>query len=72
MTSSLQSSLQRLARRGGADKATCDHYDYPVWVSVVGRKQRARCLGCEKVGPVVYEGPLAARRALRANVAHAG
>ena len=60
------SGLQMGARRGAVDKGTCDHYAYPVWVTVVGRKHRARCLGCEAVGPVVYEGPLAARQALRA------
>ena len=68
----MTSSCQMLARRGGADKATCDHYGYPVWVSVVGRKHRARCLGCETVGPVVYEGPLAARWALRGKRPHGG
>ena len=65
------SNCQMLARRGGADKATCDHYGYPVWVSIVGRKLRARCLGCETDGPVVYEGPQDARRALRSMRAHA-
>jgi hypothetical protein len=59
------SGLQMGARRGAMDKATCDHYGYPVWVTVVGRKHRARCLGCEATGPVVCEGPRAARRALR-------
>lgn len=59
------SGLQMCASRGTVDKATCDHFVYPVWVAVVGRKHRARCLGCETAGPVVYEGPLAARRALR-------
>ncbi len=63
------------ARREAVDKATCDHYAYPVWVSVFGQKNwekyRARCLNCEAVGPVVHEGPLAARQALRAGRAHA-
>jgi hypothetical protein len=58
-------ALRMSARRGAVDKATCDHYHYPVWVSVFGPKYRARCLGCQTLGPVVYEGPLAARRALR-------
>jgi hypothetical protein len=65
------SGLQMGARRGTVDKATCDHYAYPVWVSVVGTRHRASCLGCEAVGPVAYEGPLAARQALRVARAHA-
>ena len=64
------SGLQMRARRGAVDKATCEHYAYPVWVSVIGRKHRARCLGCEAVGPVVYTDPRAARQALRAERAH--
>ena len=60
------SGLRMGARRGAADRDTCDHYAYPMWVSVVGQKHRARCLGCETTGPVVYEGPLSARQALRA------
>ena len=61
------SGLQMRARtRGAIDKTTCAHNAYPVWVLVLmGRKYRARCLGCEKVGPVVAEGPKAARQALR-------
>ncbi len=72
----MSSGLGVRARREAADKATCDHYAYPVWVSVSGQKQRekyrARCLGCEAMGPVVYEGPLAARQALRAIGEQAG
>jgi hypothetical protein len=68
----ISSSCRMVARRGGANKATCDHYGYPVWVSVVGGKHRARCLGCETQGSMVYEGPLAARWALRNIMAHAG
>ena len=65
------SELTMSARRGAVDKATCDHYHYPVWVSVFGPKYQARCLGCETLGPVVYEGPLEARRALRVGRMHA-
>jgi hypothetical protein len=65
------SGLEMRARQGAIDKATCDHYNYPIWVSVFGPKYRARCLGCETIGPVAYEGPLAARRALRAGRMHA-
>ena len=66
------SGLQMGARRGAVDEATCDHHAYPVWVTVVGRKYQARCLGCDAVGPAVYEGgPLAARRALRDTWLHA-
>lgn len=63
------SGLQMRAKRGAVDKATCDHYGYPVWVCGFGlknrEKYRARCLNCEAVGPVVHEGPLAARQGLR-------
>ena len=59
------SSLQLSARRQEKDKATCEHHAYPVWVVEFGNKYRARCLGCRSVGPVVNEGPLAARQALR-------
>ena len=59
------SSLQLSARRQEKDKATCEHYGYPVWVVEFGKKYRARCLGCRTVGPVVNDGPLAARQALR-------
>ena len=47
------------------DKAICEHYASPVWVVEFGKKYRARCLECRTVGPVVNEGPLAARQALR-------
>jgi hypothetical protein len=71
----MTSGLQMGARREAADKATCDHYGYPVWVCAFGpnhrEKYRARCLNCEAVGPIVREGPLAARRALREKAAHA-
>lgn len=71
----MTSGLQMGARRGALDKATCDHYGYPVWVCGFGQKNRekyrARCLNCEEVGPVVQEGPLAARQALRAGRAPA-
>ena len=59
------SGLQLRAKRQEINKATCEHYAYPVWVVVRGDKYRARCLGCEAVGPAVNEGPQAARRALR-------
>ena len=59
------SSPQLSARRQEKDKATCEHHAYPVWVVEFGKKCRARCLGCRTVGPVVNEGPLAARQALR-------
>jgi hypothetical protein len=59
------SSLQLSARRQEKDKATCEHYGNPVWVVEFGKKYRARCLGCRTVGPVVNDGPLAARQALR-------
>jgi hypothetical protein len=59
------SGLQLRAKRQEINKATCEHYDYPVWVTVIGKKYRARCLGCEAVGPAVNEGPQAARHALR-------
>jgi hypothetical protein len=59
------SGLQVHAKRKGIDKATCEHRAYPVWVVDTSKKYRARCLGCEAVGPVVNEGPLAARQALR-------
>jgi hypothetical protein len=65
------SGLQMGAKRGAADKDTCDHHAYPVWVTVVGQRYRARCLGCETTGPVAYEGPQAARRALWAARSHA-
>jgi hypothetical protein len=52
------SSLQLSARRQEKDKATCEHHAYPVWVVEFGKK-------CRAVGPVVNEGPLAARQALR-------
>jgi hypothetical protein len=62
----MSSSLQLSARRQEKDKATCEHHAYPVWVVEFGKKKyRARCLGCRSVGPVVNEGPLAARQALR-------
>ena len=64
-----------MTRRGAADKATCDHSGYPVWVCDFGQKNRekyrARCLNCREVGPVVHEGPLVARQALWAGRAHA-
>ena len=60
------SGLRVRATREAVDKNECDHYSYPVWVSVVGNKYRARCLGCETSGPVVREGPRAARQALLA------
>jgi hypothetical protein len=59
------SGLQLRAKRQEINKATCEHYAYPVWVTVIGKKHRARCLGCEAVGPAVDEGPHAARQALR-------
>lgn len=59
------SGLKMRAKRKEIDKAACEHYAYPVWVVVVGNKYQARCLGCETVGPVVNEGPRAARQALR-------
>jgi hypothetical protein len=59
------SGLQLSVKRQQIDKATCRHYAYPVWVTVTGRKYRARCLGCGSMGPVVEEGPQAARQALR-------
>jgi hypothetical protein len=58
------SGLQLRAKRVEIDKATCEHYAYPVWVTVTGQKYRARCLGCEALGPVVNEGPQTARQAL--------
>jgi hypothetical protein len=58
------SGLQLRAKREEIDKATCEHHAYPVWVTLVGKKYRARCLGCGSVGPVVTEGPQAARQAL--------
>ena len=65
----MSSGLKVRARREATDKSTCDHYACPVWVYVIGTKQReksrARCLGCEVLVPVVYEGPLTARQALR-------
>ncbi len=68
----MTSGLQMRARRRAVEKAMCDHYTYPVWVSVFGQKNRekyrARCLNCEAVGPAVHEGPLAARQALRASL----
>ena len=71
----MNSGLQMSARRGAQDKATCGHYGYSVWICSFGQKNRekyrARCLYCEAVGPVVREGPLAARQALRATRAHA-
>ena len=64
-----------MTRRRALDKATCDHSGYPVWVCGFGHesreKYRARCLNCREVGPVVHEGPLAARQALWAGRAHA-
>ena len=59
------SGLQLRAKRQEINQATCEHYAYPVWVVEIGKKYRARCLGCEAVGPVVNEGPHAARQALR-------
>ena len=59
------SGLQLRAKREEIDKETCEHYAYPVWVTVIGQKYRARCLGCEAVGPAVNEGPRSARQALR-------
>ncbi len=59
------SGLGLSARRQEKDKATCEHYANPVWVVEFGKKYRARCLGCRTVGPVVNDGPLAARQALR-------
>jgi hypothetical protein len=44
------SGLQMGARRGTVDKATCDHYAYPVWVSVVGTRHRASCWGARRWG----------------------
>lgn len=71
----MTSGRQMRAKRGAVDKATCDHYGYPVWVCGFGpknrEKYRAHCLNCEAVGPVVHEGPMAARQALRAGGAHA-
>lgn len=50
----MSSGLEVCERREATDKATCDHYAYPVWVSVVGPRQRekywARCKGCEAAG----------------------
>ena len=64
-----------MTRRGALDKAACDHSGSPVWVCDFGYKNRgkyrARCLNCREVGPVVHEGPLAARQALLAGRAHA-
>ena len=72
----MSSGLKVRARREATDKSTCDHYACHVWVYVIGPKQRekyrARCLGCEVLGPVVYEGPLAARQALREMSSQAG
>jgi hypothetical protein len=72
----MSSALKVRARREATDKSTCDHYACHVWVYVIGPKQRekyrARCLGCEVLGPVVYEGPLAARQALRDMSSQAG
>jgi hypothetical protein len=59
------SGLQLRAKRQEIDKERCEHYTYPVWVTVTGQKYRARCLGCEAVGSAVNEGPQAARQALR-------
>lgn len=71
----MTSGLQMSVKRGAVDEATCAHYGYPVWVSAFGQKNRekyrARCLNCGSVGPVVREGPMVARRALRAGRAHA-
>jgi hypothetical protein len=58
-------SLHLSARRQEKDKAICEHHSYPVWVVEFGKKKyRARCLGCQTVGPVVIEGPWAAEQAL--------
>jgi hypothetical protein len=59
------SGLQLRAKRQEINNATCEHYTYPVWVTLIGKEYRARCLGCEAVGPAVNEGPQAARQALR-------
>jgi len=64
------SGLKMRAKRNEIDKDTCEHHAYPVWVAVVGNKYRARCLGCEKLGPVVHEGPQAARQVLRTRRLH--
>jgi hypothetical protein len=42
----------------------CDHYDHPIWMMVVGAKYQARCTGCNKVGPIVNEGPWVAQQDL--------
>ena len=42
----------------------CNHYDHPIWMMVVGEKYQARCMGCEKVGPIVNEDPWIAQQAL--------
>ena len=57
------SGLQLRAKRQEINKGTCEHYAYPIWVTVIGKKYRARCLGCGSVGPAVAEGaPGCARR----------
>jgi hypothetical protein len=60
-------SKQRPRRRCKAMKnqeAVCEHYEQPIWMTALGGRYQARCMGCQTVGPVVIEGPWAAEQAL--------
>jgi hypothetical protein len=60
----MTSDFTKRTRCKAVNKATCDHYDYPIWMMALGGKYQARCLGCETVGPIVSAGPWAAEQAL--------
>ena len=58
------STTKKIARGKAANKATCDHSDYPIWMNALGDYYQARCGGCEMVGPSVKDGPWVAEQAL--------
>jgi hypothetical protein len=66
------SGKKKRARCKAENKVTCNHYDHPPAMMVLGHYYQARCSGCETVGPVVSEGPWVAQQALYSVKVHKG
>ncbi len=41
----ITSGMKKLVRRKAVNKATCDHYEHPIWMLVLGNTYQARCEG---------------------------
>jgi hypothetical protein len=58
------STPKKLERGKATSKATCEHSDYPTWMTIIGDYYQARCGGCEMLGPAVKDGPWVAEQEL--------